>query len=78
MDTRKTIQARSLTPIQLKMLDIGAPVIVTCETLTGEKVAVRLQTANLEPDSDVNSTHAEGCWLAHGAYVAIMPEGSWE
>ena len=51
----KTITAKLLTPTQLKVLDIGAPVIVSCQTLTGETVAVRLQTANLEPDPDIDS-----------------------
>jgi hypothetical protein len=85
----KTIKAKLLTPTQLKMLDIGAPVIVSCQTLTGETVAVRLQTANLEPDPDIdsgarnkpgkaNGRHAKGCWLAHGAYVAVMPNGGRE
>jgi hypothetical protein len=80
----KIIKAKLLTPMQLKMLDIGAPVIVSCQTLTGETVAVRLQTANLEPEPEIESGthentskakagHAKGCWLAHGAYVAIMP-----
>lgn len=89
MQAKKTIKARLLTPMQLRMLDIGAPVIVSCQTLTGETVAVRLQTANLEPEPDVesggrnkpdkaNRRHAKGCWLAHGAYVAIMPNGGEE
>lgn len=89
METKPTIQARLLTRMQLKMLDIGAPVIVSCKTLTGETVAVRLQTANLEPEPEinpgtekrsdkVNSEHGKGCWQAHGAYVAIMPNGSGE
>jgi hypothetical protein len=80
---KKTIQAKLLTPMQLKMLDIGAPVIVLCKTLNGETVEVRLQTANLEPmpegksessrnKSSANGGHAKGCWLTHGAYVAVM------
>jgi hypothetical protein len=83
---KKTIQARSLTPLQLKMLDIGAPVVVSCQTLTGETVAVRLQTQHLEPAPaakrgsrtkpvKANGGHAKGCWLTHGVYVAIMPNG---
>ncbi len=86
METKNTIKAKLLTPMQLKMLDIGAPVIVHCEALTGETVAVRLQTANLESDPEVESgsrnkrgkatgRHAKGCWLAHGVYVAVMPNG---
>jgi len=90
METNKTIKAKLLTPMQLRMLDIGAPVIVSCQTLTGETVAVRLQTAKLESDPDVepgrrrnrpdkaNGRRAKGSWLAHGAYVAIMPNGSGE
>jgi hypothetical protein len=84
-----TIQARLLTPLQLKMLDIGAPVIVSCRTLTGETVSVRLQTANLEPTSNTESEsentsagadgrHVGSCWLRHGVYVAIMPGENWE
>ena len=80
---KKIIQAKALTRLQLKMLDIGAPVIVTCQTLTGETVDVRLQTGNLDPvpksqtksRTKPNGGHAKGCWLAHGAYVAIMPNG---
>ncbi|THD37200.1 MAG: hypothetical protein E7773_03970 [Sphingomonas sp.] len=68
------ITARKLTPIELKMLDVGAPVIVNCRTAAGESVAVRLQTANLLQSDD----EAAGYWLAHGAYVAVMPEGNWE
>jgi hypothetical protein len=86
---KKTIQAKALTPLQLKMLDIGAPVIVSCQTLTGETVNVRLQTQNLEPAPKrkprsrtkaikANGGHAQGCWLSHGAYVAIMPNGEGE
>ena len=89
METKPLIQARLLTRLQLQMLDIGAPVIVSCKTLTGETVAVRLQTANLEPESEinpgtektsdgVNSAHGNDCWQAHGVYVAVMPDGSWE
>lgn len=76
MESQLPIKARMLTPIQLKMLDVGAPIIVTCQTVTGESVAVRLQTANLS--SETVDDHAEGCWLRHGAYVAIMPDGDWE
>jgi hypothetical protein len=83
---KKTIQAKLLTSLQLRMLDIGAPVIVSCQTLTGETVDVRLQTANLElapkiksgsriKPTKANSGHAKGCWATHGAYVAIMPSG---
>lgn len=86
---QKTIQAKSLTPLQLKMLDIGAPVIVSCQTLTGETVVVRLQTQNLEPAPKIkpgsrnkptraNGGHAKGCWETHGVYVAIMPNGGGE
>lgn len=89
METKPTIQARLLTRMQLQMLDIGAPVIVSCKTLTGETVNVRLQTANLEPEPDinpgtekrsdkVNGEHGQDCWQAHGVYVAIMPNGSGE
>jgi hypothetical protein len=86
MEMKKTIQAKSLTPLQLRMLDIGAPVIVSCQTLTGETVDVRLQTGNLEPapkiksgsrikSTKANGGHAKGCWVTHGAYVAIMSNG---
>jgi hypothetical protein len=86
MEMKKTIQAKSLTKLQLRMLDIGAPVIVSCKTLTGETVNVRLQTEHLEPTpkskpgsrtkrAKANGGHARGCWLTHGAYVAIMPNG---
>jgi hypothetical protein len=89
METKPLIQARLLTRLQLQMLDIGAPVIVSCKTLTGETVAVRLQTANLEPEPEinpgtekrsvgVNNGHGKDCWQAHGVYVAVMPNGSWE
>lgn len=81
---KKTVQAKSLTPLQLKMLDIGAPVVVSCKTLTGETVDVRLQTGRLDeiPQStskrgakatNGNGGHKKGCWVTHGAYVAIMP-----
>lgn len=81
------IQATVLTKMQLKMLDIGAPVIVACETSTGEIVHVRLQTENLDDSSAQNlhsdipprdkhaNTHDNGCWETHGVYVAIMPDG---
>lgn len=83
---KKTIQAKSLTPLQLRMLDIGAPVIVSCQTPTGETVHVRLQTKNLDLGPEIkpgsrtkptkaNGRHAKGCWLTHGAYVAIMSNG---
>jgi hypothetical protein len=83
---KKTIQAKLLTPLQLKMLDIGAPVIVSCQTLSGETVDVRLQTANLEqaPKTEagsrskrnkVDGMRAKGGWSSHGAYVAIMRNG---
>jgi hypothetical protein len=86
MEMKKTVQAKSLTRLQLRMLDIGAPVIVSCKTLTGETVNVRLQTENLEPaaktksgsrtkSTKANGGHAKGCWVTHGAYVAIMPNG---
>jgi hypothetical protein len=39
--------------------------------LNGESVSVRLQTANLEDNQPDN-----GSWLAHGAYVAVMPNGA--
>ena len=81
----KTIQAKSLTQVQLKMLDIGAPVIVPCQTLAGDIIHVRLQTKNLQPGSDHSTSvegakmntcrHSEGCWESHGVYVAIMPDG---
>lgn len=67
------IVAKKLSAIELKMLDTGAPIIVACQTLSGESVSVRLQTATLEgnePD--------KGSWLAHGAYVAVMPNGAQE
>lgn len=76
MTNTAPIKARILTPIELKMLDVGAPVVVTCETLTGESVAVRLQTANLS--SNVANEDEAGAWLAHGAYVAVMPAGDWQ
>lgn len=65
------IMAKKLSAIELKMLDTGAPVIVACQTLNGESVSVRLQTANLEGKEPDN-----GSWLAHGAYVAVMPNGA--
>ncbi len=85
---KKTIQAKLLTPLQLKMLDIGAPVVVSCKTLTGETVEVRLQTASLEPapkskagssrnkPAEAKGGHAKDCWLTHGAYVAVMSVGA--
>ena len=76
MKKQNPITARRLTSIELKMLDVGAPVIVNCKTITGESVAVRLQTANLSPEPE--SDQVTGYWLAHGAYVAVMPEGNWE
>ncbi|MES2759796.1 MAG: hypothetical protein V4693_20690 [Pseudomonadota bacterium] len=81
----KLVQAKKLSSIELKMLDTGAPVIVPCKTLSGETVNVRLQTVNMESDldnekeTDNKSTgrgRAKGYWLAHGAYVAVMPSGS--
>ncbi len=80
------IQATVLTKMQLKMLDIGAPVIVACETSSGQFVHVRLQTQNLEQASELNQntgapteegrcSHTDGCWETHGVYVAIMPGG---
>jgi len=61
-------------------------VIVSCQTLSGETVEVRLQTKNLEPVSNpkrqansrntkVTRSHRKGCWETHGAYVAIMSNG---
>jgi hypothetical protein len=76
MEAKKPITARKLTPIELKMLDVGAPIVVSCETITGESVAIRLQTANLSAGPE--SGEAAGYWLSHGAYVAVMPEGNWE
>jgi hypothetical protein len=79
---KKTIQAKCLTSVQLKMLDIGAPVIIPCETLEGVVVHVRLQTKNLQSSSSLSAEpsggaggHAGGCWESHGVYVAIMPSG---
>ena len=46
----EAIKAVALTDMQLRMLDIGAPVIVMCKTLTGESVPVRLQTRVLTED----------------------------
>lgn len=76
----KLIQATKLTSLQLKTLDIGAPVIVTCKTLSGEKIAIRLQTSNLDPETDApdHSSRKYGGWMAHGAYVAVMPNGGEE
>ncbi len=79
----RAIKAVALTDTQLRMLDIGAPVIVTCETLGGETVAVRLQTRVLADDAPpgkdaVGDKPGEGAaagWIAHGAYVAVMPTG---
>lgn len=79
----KLVQAKKLSSIELKMLDTGAPVIIPCKTLSGETVNVRLQTVNMESDLD-DKKHADnkskgggkGYWLAHGAYVAVMPNGS--
>lgn len=76
MVERRPIKARKLTTIELKMLDIGAPIVVSCETMTGEQVSVRLQTANLSMEPNHDET--DGYWLAHGAYVAVMPEGNYE
>jgi hypothetical protein len=86
MKAKKIIQAKALTALQLKMLDIGAPVVVSCRTLTGETVDVRLQTQNLDPGPKIksgsrtrstiaNGRHAKGCWETHGVYVAIMSAG---
>jgi len=86
MKSEQTIQAKALTPLQLKMLDIGAPVMISCKTLSGETVDVRLQTQNLDDVPIVNSgsgtksskkngQHAKGCWETHGVYVAIMSNG---
>jgi hypothetical protein len=69
------IQARALTTLELQMLDIGAPVIVPCQTLAGDIVEVRIQTGNLDTDPRTGEIHAGGCWQAHGAYIAIMPNG---
>lgn len=82
----KAIRAVPLDDTQLKMLDIGAPVIVACTTLSGETVMVRLQTRTLAPGvadaaTPADAGHparrpvADGCWQSHGAYVAIMPSG---
>lgn len=79
----RAIKAVALTDTQLRMLDIGAPVIVTCETLGGETVAVRLQTRVLADDArpgedavgDEPGSEAAAGWIAHGAYVAVMPAG---
>jgi hypothetical protein len=82
----ESIRARSLTSIQLKMLDAGAPVIIPCRTPAGEIVHVRLQTKNLAPlerevveGAQVGQAGpdegAPGSWELHGAYVAIMPNG---
>lgn len=76
----EAIKAVALSVTQLKMLDIGAPVIVSCQTLSGETVAVRLQTRIL---SDAIPGSARGdepitaaaSWVTHGAYVAVMPAG---
>ena len=83
----RAIKAVTLTDTQLRMLDIGAPVIVSCETLTGETVAVRLQTRVLVDDTandsatsqtiadDVAAASPAAGWTTHGAYVAVMPAG---
>jgi hypothetical protein len=87
----RAIKAVALTDTQLRMLDIGAPVIVTCETLGGETVAVRLQTRVLADDAPPGKdaisdelgggaaagwiAHGAAGWIAHGAYVAVMPTG---
>ncbi len=79
----QAIKAVSLTDTQLRMLDIGAPVIVTCKTLTGETVAVRLQTRVLADGASQPVDAARGApsneavagWATHGAYVAVMPAG---
>ena len=71
--TKNLIVAKKLSDIELKMLDTGAPVIVACKTLNGESISVRLQTAMLE-DAEPD----KGSWLAHGAYVAVMPNGAQE
>ena len=74
----KTIKATALSDIELKMLDIGAPVIVSCKTIEGNEVKVRIQTKNLGMDidiSDINQKHSNDSWQKHGAYIAIMPNG---
>jgi hypothetical protein len=72
---KKMAKAQLLTPIQLKMLDVGQPVVVTCETPSGASVEVRLQTAILDSDPKSNSKgHSKGCWLQHGVYVAVLSE----
>ena len=79
----QAIKAVALTDTQLRMLDIGAPVIVACETLAGETVAVRLQTRVLADDAfqgrkavgDEQGGGTAAGWITHGAYVAVMPAG---
>ncbi|MEG3168552.1 hypothetical protein U1737_10180 [Sphingomonas sp. LB3N6] len=76
----RAIKAVTLTDTQLRMLDIGAPVIVSCETLTGETVAVRLQTRVLVDDTAndpaTSQTIADpGAVADDGA--AISPAAGW-
>ncbi|MBU6154803.1 MAG: hypothetical protein KGP28_10915 [Bdellovibrionales bacterium] len=69
--SRKLAKARLLTPIQLKMLDAGQPVVVVCQTPSGVDVEVRLQTAVLDLEAE---DHSQGCWFSHGVYVAVLSE----
>lgn len=67
---RKPIRAQKLTDDQLRMLDIGAPVVIACRTATDDVVNVRLQSANLDRGTD-----EAGGWVVHGVHVAVMPNG---
>jgi hypothetical protein len=78
---RKLAVARLLSPIQLKMLDAGQPVVVECSTPSGGKVEVRLQTANLEylesdPSGKREKGSRKGSWLNHGVYIAVLSDSS--
>ena len=75
---KKLAKAKLLTPIQLKMLDTGQPVVVTCQTPSGGSVEVRLQSAVLEgmDPVDAKKGHSKGCWLTHGVYVAVLSDST--
>ena len=77
---QRVARARLLTSTELKMLDVGQPVVVTCKTPSGGSVEVRIQTAVLESESDKTSKSkgrkAKGSWLTHGVYIAVLSDSS--
>jgi hypothetical protein len=77
---QKVARARLLTPMELKMLDVGQPVVVTCKTPSGGSVEVRIQTAVLESENDKKSkktgAKTKGSWSTHGVYVAVLSDSS--